>query len=84
MAASEKVSSDGDPHSIIFYLLMGALGAILCFNVRRAADAFYQFTSSFMLGFVGSATTRTIRVVGAGVLLLSSIGLFVEIVVMLT
>ncbi|MFE5666791.1 hypothetical protein ACFQ7W_23060 [Streptomyces niveus] len=76
-----RASSDADPVSIAICGILFIVGIVLVFDWKGAAERFYRLTSTVTFGFVGFATTRTLRFGGAVVALLGLIGVIVEIVV---
>ncbi|MEV7087925.1 hypothetical protein AB0O07_18885 [Streptomyces sp. NPDC093085] len=83
-AASARTSPGADITSIIFCALLAMVGFALAFNLKDSADRFYEVTSKMTLGFVGSATPKTLRFVGGGVAALGTTGVIVELVAGLT
>lgn len=65
--------------ALTFLLSFGTVGVALALNFRGFADAFFRFTSKFMLGATGSATPRMLSFVGAVMGVLSAIGVVIEI-----
>ncbi|MGW6309003.1 hypothetical protein [Streptomyces niveus] len=79
-----RASSDADPISIVICGILFIVGIVLAFDWKGAAERFYHMTSTVTFGFVGLATPRTLRFVGAVIALLGLIGVIVEIVVQIS
>ncbi|MEV8345204.1 hypothetical protein [Streptomyces niveus] len=76
-----RASSDADPVSIAICGILFVVGIVLAIDWKGAAERFYSLTSTVTFGFVGFATPRTLRFVGAVIALLGLIGVIAEIVV---
>ncbi|MFD7517732.1 hypothetical protein ACFV85_23345 [Streptomyces niveus] len=76
-----RASSNADPVSIVICGILFIVGTVLAFDWKGAAERFYHLTSTVTLGFVGFATPRTLRFVGAVIALLGLIGVIAEIAV---
>lgn len=70
--------------SIAFLVLLTSLSLILALNYRDAAYRSFELISTVMFGWVGSASPRTVRQVGAVIAFLGMIGVITEIFVMLS
>ncbi|MEW2556231.1 hypothetical protein AB0957_31465 [Streptomyces zhihengii] len=67
-----------DIAALVFFCAFGTVGVPLAFDVRGFTNAFFTFTARVMGGVTGTATPRTLRLVGAGMIVLSLIGVVAE------
>jgi hypothetical protein len=77
---AEGRNSSGHLFSVIPLFIFGGIGAILVFNVRGACGAFMRLIAVFMPGVAKTDELRIFRIVGAGVMFLSLVGLIANFV----
>lgn len=67
------------PLAVVFFVAFGFTGCALTLNLYGFADGFFLLTSKVVGGFTGSASPKTLRIVGAVLIILASIGMVTEI-----